>query len=257
MVPASGLWCGERGRMKFFRSSLLVLGQSAALGWFILHKIPFYAVLPLVPIGLLYCKAFPVFKKTFILNGIFTAIVAVMTAYVTAVGLFGGRGLFSLICLTIALGLLGVHTKDTELERVLSWWLAVFLIVFTVMTLAMFSGIERTSSLPSMGNWRDILIFYGLALLEPLCLGKDYLCAPLALGIVLIPFSVLAYYTLGGGAFLMAQYPYLSVWRGVSVSAFHHIEGAILCFYYGIGAFRTAYFFSRFKSKISMQKVVF
>ncbi len=244
--------------MKLFRSSLLLFGEVAAFGWFIIQDLSFFCVLPLIPLGLLHCKFYhEIIKGRFALNAIFTAFSVILTSYVTAVGLFEGRGLFSLVCLSISAGLLGLQVPAGELERVSGWWLTGFLLVFAAMTVATVPGAQIERPLPAVGNWSDILIFYLLVFIEPMCLGKNYRCAPLALGILLVPFSLFAYFALGDGAFALAEYPYLSVWSGVSVSAFHHIEGIILCFYYGIGGLRAAHFFGHYKKRIAMQKVIF
>ncbi|MBQ7936496.1 MAG: hypothetical protein IJ333_09185 [Clostridia bacterium] len=244
--------------MKLFRSSLLMLAESAAFGWFILRDISFLAVLPLIPLGLLFCRLNHRFAtgKVFWLNGICMAFSVVVTAFVAAEGLFEGKGLLTLLALTLAIGFIGLQIHTYELERISGWWMTAFLIVFIGMLLATLPGIRWRQQLPPMGDWKDILIFYLLAFSEPFSLGKDYRCAPLALGGLLVPFGIAAYLALGNGAFAMAEYPYLSVWSGVSISAFHHIEGIILSLYYGMGALRAAHFFGHFKDKISLQKVI-
>ena len=115
------------------------------------------------------------------------------------------------------------------------------------MIIATLPGIRWADKMPSCGSWRDILFFYLLAFAEPFSLGREYRASPIILGVLLIPFGLAAYLALGDGAFEIAQFPYLSVWSGVAVSAFHHLEGIILCFYYGTAAFRMAHFFAKIK----------
>lgn len=145
-----------------------------------------------------------------------------------------------MIALLLVVGLLGMNVPKREWIRVSSWWIAAFLVVFIGMLIATSFGVRPESEMPPFGEWWEILIFYLLAFGEPLGMGREYAGAPLALGILLIPFGAAAYYALGGGAFRLAQFPYLSVWSGVSLLSIHHIEGIILGFFYGVVAFRTA-----------------
>lgn len=236
--------------MKLFRSALLIMGETAAFGWFILRDISFMAVLPLIPLGVLFYylnRLDPQRLKW--LNGFCAIISGIIVAVTVSVGVFDGHGLLTLLCLLPAVALLAVCAPKKELERISGWWMSAFLIVFVAMLIATLPGIRWQGTMPDFGGWTDILIFYLLALLEPLSLGKEYRSAPLALGILLIPFGLAAFLALGQGAFEMAEYPYLSVWAGVAVSAFHHTEGIILCFYYGVGALRLAHFFVEFGKK--------
>ncbi|MBR6794234.1 MAG: hypothetical protein IKM48_07785 [Clostridia bacterium] len=235
--------------MKLFRSVLLLLGETAAFGWFILRDISFMAILPLIPLGLLFyyfhrCTAVPW------LNGLTALLSAVAVAFTVSAGVFDGSGFFALALLLFAVSLMAVNVPKEELQRISGWWLAAFLAVFAAMLIATAFGLHRSNDLPTVGKWYDILAFYLLAFLEPLGMGKEYRAAPLALGIVLIPFASAAYLALGSGAFESAEYPYLSVWAGVSVSSFHHIEGIILCLYYGVGILRMAHFWQK-KSEFS------
>ncbi len=227
--------------MKLFRSALLILGETAAFGWFILRDISFMAILPLIPLGVVFYR-FHRSSRMGWLDGLTAVISAVIVTYTVSVGVFDGRGFLALLLLLGAVSLLALKVPKEELQRISGWWLAAFLAVFIAMLIATLPGVRLQSELPSVGGWADILIFYLLAIAEPLSLGKDYRAAPLALGILLIPFGLAAYLALGQGAFAMAEYPYLSVWAGVDVSAFHHIEGIILCLYYGVGALRLSHF---------------
>ncbi|MBQ7090615.1 MAG: hypothetical protein IJN82_05805 [Clostridia bacterium] len=234
--------------MRFYCKIRLVLGGTAAFGWFALHDIPYTAVLFLIPLGLAYYyftrnRNFnPVW-----LNGLSAAVTAVISAYVVAVGLFEGKGTFSLVCLLFAVGIGTIGISKTELSRISGWWVLAFVSVYLVMFIATIPGIEFDASLPPRSNWKNFLIFYVLAFIEPLGMGREYRGAPIVLGLLLIPFGFAAYFALGEGAFALAQYPYLSVWSGVAVSAFHHLEGIILCLYFGAAAFRIAHFFADFK----------
>jgi hypothetical protein len=231
--------------MKLFRSSLLLMGQTAALGWFILQDISFLAVLPLIPLGVVFyfLNRFSSIKW---LNGIFALVSSVMVAFAVSVGVFDGDGFLTLLCLLIAVSLMAVTVPKKELTRISGWWLTAFLLIFVAMLIATLPGLRWHPQLPPVGNWGDILVFYLLSFGESFSLGKEYRGAPFALSLLLLPFSVAAYYALGSGAFGMAEYPYLSVWAGVSISAFDHIEGIILCLYYGVGVVRAAHFFTEF-----------
>lgn len=231
--------------MKLFRSSLLLMGQTAALGWFILRDISFLAVLPLIPLGAVFCFLNRVSSVRW-LNGVFAIISSVIVAYVVSVGVFEGNGFLTLLCLLIAVSLMAVTVPKRELSRVSGWWLTAFLLIFIAMLIATLPGLRWQAQLPTAGNWSDILVFYLLSFGESFSLGKEYRGAPFALSLLLLPFSVAAYYALGSGAFGMAEYPYLSVWAGVAISAFDHIEGIILCLYYGVCVVRAAHFFAEF-----------
>ncbi len=243
--------------MKLFRSSLLLLGETAALGWFLLRDIPAVALLPLIPLGLLYCRfSINIGSKILCLNGISTLFGLIVTSMVASEGLFDGKGLLTLLLLSVTVGLMGLHVRPYELERISGWWMTLFLGVFILMFFATISGIRYSSFDVNFGDWKDVFVFYLLVILEPFGMGKDYRAAPLALGIVLIPFGVASYFALGKGAFAMAEFPYLSALSGVSLSAFHHIEGFVLCLFYGAGVLRVAYFFCRFKKRFVIQKAV-
>ncbi len=229
--------------MKLFRSTLLLLGETAALGWFILHNLSFVALLPLIPLALLFYRFHKVpMEKVKWLNGVCALISVAITAFIVSVGIFDGRGFIALCFLIIAASFMAIGVPGQELDRISGWWLAGFAVVFTIMFVATLPGVRWRSELPEIGPWQDILVFYLLAFLEPLSMGREYRAAPMALGILLLPFALAAYLALGNGAFSLAEYPYLSVWAGVAISAFHHIEGIILCFYCGVGALRAAYF---------------
>ncbi len=227
--------------MKLFRSALLILGETAALGWFILRDISFMAVLPLIPLGVLFYTLHRLNPVRW-LDGLTALLSGVTVAYTVSVGVFDGNGFVTLLLLLAAVSLMAFKVPKEELHRISGWWMAAFLAVFIAMLIATLPGVRLQNGLPAIGNWVDILIFYLLAFAEPLSLGKAYRAAPLALGMLLIPFALAAYLALGNGAFSMAEYPYLSVWAGVAVSSFHHIEGIILCLYYGTGALRLAHF---------------
>ena len=227
--------------MKLFRSALLLLGETAALGWFILRDLSFLSVMPIIPLGVVFyfLHRFSAIKW---LNGMLSIIAASLAAFILSVGVFDGNGFFTLLCLIPAVALLALNVPKAELERISGWWLFAFLLAFIVMLVATLPGVRWTVEMPPIGKWSDLLIFYLLVFLEPLGMGKDYRAAPLALGILLLPFGLAAYLALGAGAFTWAEYPYLSVWAGVAVSAFHHTEGIILCLYYGVGTLRLAHF---------------
>lgn len=230
--------------MKLFRSALLLLGETAAFGWFILHDISFMAILPLIPLGVLF---YSIHRWSVIpwLDGLTSALSSLVVAFTVCVGVFDGSGFVMLLLLLITISLMAVNTPKEELQRISGWWLTAFLGVFAAMLFATVLGLQPSFELPAVGKWYDILIFYILTFLEPLGMGKEYRAAPLVLGIILIPFAMAACLALGNGAFAVAEYPYLSVWAGVSISAFHHVEGIILCLYYGVGVLRMAHFWSK------------
>lgn len=227
--------------MKLFRSAMLFLGETAAFGWFLLRGISPLAVLPLIPLGVAFYALHPG-RTIRWLNGVTAVLSALLVAYVVSVGVFDGKGFFTLLLLLPATALIGIGAPKREIERVSGWWMAAFLMAFIVMLVATLPGIHLPDQVPTWGGTGDILIFYLLAFAEPLSLGKSYRAGPLALGMLLLPFGMLSYLALGSGAFSMAEFPYLSVWAGVSVSAFHHVEGIILCLYYGAGALRLSHF---------------
>ena len=230
--------------MNWKNSPMLIAGETAAFGWFILRGLSFISLLPLIPMGYLYYRCMKERKGGFlVLNG-WTFIASLLfCSSILSHGLFQGEGRLLLIALLIAAGLFGMNVPKREWMRVSSWWTAAFLVVFIGMLIATAFGVRPESEIPPFGEWWEILIFYLLAFGEPFSRGREYAAAPLALGILLIPFGVVSYYALGGGAFRMAQFPYLSVWSGVSLLAIHHIEGIILGFFYGMVAFRTVDFF--------------
>ncbi len=232
--------------MKLFRRSLLIMGSLCAFGWFIIRDICFLAVLPLIPLGIFfYYFGHTDFFKRVWLNGLMAFLCLLICAYVVSIGLFEGRGWLMLIFALLVVALLAVKLPGGEWARISGWWLTLFLLVFAVMFIATLPGIRIRDQLPSCGNWGNILVFYFLAFLEPLALGKEYRASPLALGILLVPFGLAAVWALGVGAFEQAQYAYLSVWTGVSIFSLHHLEGILLCLYYGAGALRVAYFISK------------
>ena len=244
--------------MKLFRSALLILSETAAFGWFIFRDISFMAILPLIPLGVVFYTLHRLSPIRW-LDGITAVLSALTVAYTVSLGVFDGNGFFTLLLLLAAVSLAALKVSKEELQRISGWWLAVFLAVFIVMLIATLPGVRLQKELPAIGSWLDIFIFYLLAFAEPLSMGKDYRAAPLALGILLIPFGLAAYLALGNGAFTLAEYPYLSVWAGVAVSAFHHIEGIILCLYYGAGALRLAHFWcntGKFRTCNAMKFIV-
>ncbi len=235
--------------MKLFRSVLPVMGETAAIGWFILRDISFILLLPLIPAGLLF---YFLHKGEMIrwLNALCAAAAAVITAMTVSAGVFDGRGMVMLLLLLILTGMMAVGLPEDELDRVAGWWMIGFIAIFAVVLIATIPGVRLRSGLPEIGGWIDIAVFYLLVFLEPLSLGKNYRAAPLVLGILLIPFGVVSYLALGQAAFDMAEFPYLSVWAGVAFSSFHHTEAITLCFYYGVGALRTAYCFINYKNTV-------
>jgi len=234
--------------MKFYSKLRLVFGTTSAFGWFILNDIPYTAILMLIPFGVVYY--FFTRKKragVILLEGATVAITAGLASYAVAVGLFEGNGAFSLVFLLLAVGVVAVGVPKTEMSRISGWWVVGFIVVFVLMFAATIPGMRLCASFPVIENWSDVVIFYLLAFIEPFGMGREYRGSPIVLGMLLIPFGIASFLALGEGAFSMAQYPYLSVWSGVDLSAFHHLEGIILCFYYGLAAFRVAYFFSEIK----------
>lgn len=226
--------------MNWKNSPMQILGETAAFGWFILRGLSYISLLPLIPIGYLYYRCMKGRKGNFlVLNGLTLMASLLFCSSILSNGLFQGGGRVLLIALILVVGLFGMKVPKREWMRVSGWWMAAFLIVFIGMLIATIFGVRPESEPPPLGEWWEILIFYFFAFSEPLGMGQEYAGAPLALGILLIPFGAAAYYTLGGGAFRLAQFPYLSVWSGVSLFSIHHIEGIILGLFYGVVAFRT------------------
>ncbi len=232
--------------MKLFRRSLLMMGSLCSFGWFIVRDICFLAVLPLVPLGIIYyyLGATDFFKRTWF-NGLMAFLCLLICSYTVSVGLFEGRGLLMLIFMILSVALLAVRLPCKEWARISGWWMTLFLLTFTVMFIATLPGIRMRGVFPGCGNWGDILIFYLLVFLEPLSMGREYRASPLALGILLVPFGLVSVMALGAGAFEQAEYAYLSVWTGVSIFSLHHLEGILLCLYYGAGTLRVAHFVSK------------
>lgn len=233
--------------MKLYCKLRLMLGCSAAFGWFVLRDISFHAVLPMVPLGLLYYVVAKNDRGLIWLNAAMAGITALMATTVVGEGVFDGDGYLSLFCLLAVVGVGSIGMSHVELSRISGWWIALFFAVYFLMFVATLPGIRFREELPFFTNWSDVLILYLLAFMEPLSLGRDYRGSPFLLGVLLLPFSVVSYLALGAGAFSFAEYPYLSVWSGVAVSAFHHLEGIILCMYFGVAALRVAYFFVEIK----------
>ncbi len=232
--------------MKLFRSSLLLMGALSAFSWFLLRNISFLALLPLIPLGIgVYFLNRSESNRFIWLNGIATIISAIMICAATAVGIFEGRGFIMLFFLMIACALPAIKIESSEWARIAGWWMSIFLIVFLFMMIASAFGVEKRSVWLECGSIRDILIFYALALGEPMAMGKKYRAAPLGLGILLIPFGFISYLALGRGAFCASEFPYLSVLSGVSLASFHHLEGILLCLLFGAGIFRVANFLIR------------
>ncbi|MBQ3084957.1 MAG: hypothetical protein IJC46_05870 [Clostridia bacterium] len=221
----------------------LMLGCSAAFGWFILRDISFHAVLPMIPLGLLYYVIARRFRGSFWLNAATAAGTALIATTAVGEGVFDGNGYLSLLCLLLAVGVGAIGMSKVELSRISGWWIAAFFASYCLMFIATFPGIRFRTELPLLAEWSDVLVLYLLAFIEPLSLGRDYRGSPFLLGVLLLPFSVVSFLALGDGAFELAEYPYLSVWSGVAVSAFHHLEGIILCLYFGVAALRVAFFF--------------
>lgn len=232
--------------MKLFRRSLLMMGSLCALGWFILRDICFLALLPLIPLGIaFYHFGHTDYFKRLWFNGVMAFACLLICTYTVSVGLFEGRGWLMLIFALLAVAFTAARMPCKEWARISGWWMTLFLVVFAVMFIATLPGVRGRGGLPSCGNWGDILVFYLLAFAEPLALGREYRASPLALGILLVPFGLASVLALGIGAFERAEYAYLSVWTGVSIFSLHHLEGILLCLYYGAGTLRVAYFVSK------------
>lgn len=232
--------------MKLFRRSLLIMGNLCAFGWFVLRDICWLAILPLIPLGIAfyYFGHTDALKKIWF-NGGMALVCLLICTYTVSVGLFEGKGWLMLIFALLAVVLLAVRVPCKEWARISGWWMILFLLVFFVMFVATLPGMRWRRELPSCGEWWEILIFYLLAFLEPLALGKKYRASPLALGILLVPFGLASVLAMGVGAFEQAEYAYLSVWTGVSIFSLHHLEGILLCLYYGAGTLRIAHFISK------------
>lgn len=229
--------------MKLFRSSLLLMGVLSAFGWFLLQNISFLALFPLIPLGIGFYFLNRINSERLLwFNGVATLISLVMICMVVSVGVFEGDGFIMLFFLMIACALPAVKLKSFEWARIAGWWMSIFLIAFLFMVIACAFGAEKRSVWLECGSARDILIFYILALGEPLTMGKKYRAAPLGLGILLIPFGILTYLALGKGAFCSSEFPYLSALSGVSLTSFHHLEGILLCLLFGAGIFRVVNF---------------
>lgn len=234
--------------MKFKNNALLLMGETAAFGWFILRGISFVAILPLPFLGWLYYKGMKRLSVAPIaLNGITLLFSLFIGSELLSQGLFQGEGKAALLLLIPAVGLLAEGICKKELLRLSRWWAIAFAAVFLLMMLGGLPEIRLQRSLPPIGHWWEILLFYLLAFLEPFSLGRSYDSAPISLSLFLIPFGIVAWLTLGTGAFSAAEYPYLSVWSGVAFLSVRHIEGIILGFFYGAIALRCAEFFVNFR----------
>ena len=232
--------------MKLLRNASVLLAETSAFGWFMLNRISFISVLPLIPLGVLY-RYFPLSWNR--LNGPMSLISSVIISFTVSVGIFNGKGFWAVLFMLIAISLLAIGVSKQELRRISIIWTILFLFIFVSMSIASLSVMRFRLSYPSAGVIWKIAIFYILAFLEPISLGKEYKNAPLFLSVLLTVFGMIAFYALGEGAFRLSEYPYLSVWSGVAFSAFHHTEGIILCLLYGIGIFRVAFFFAEIGKK--------
>lgn len=228
--------------MKLYRKSLLLLGSLSAFGWFILRDISFCAALFLIPMGVLFYFLHRLENgRLWWLNGITASACILIASSVVSVGLFEGLGFGMALFLIMTVALSASFLRKNEWARISGWWMCAFMIVFVLMFIATLSGFRFALDYDKEINFRDVLIFYLLAFLEPLSMGREYRASPLSLGIVLAPFGIAAYFSLGAEAFYQAEFAYLSVWSGVSLSAFHHLEGFILSLYFGAVIFRSAY----------------
>ena len=231
--------------MNWKNSPLLIMSETAALGWFILRGISFVALIPLIPLGFIYYRGIRGQKRSsFFLNGLTLIAATVVCCMVLSHGMFQGKGFLLLIALLWAIGIFGMNVPEHELARVAGWWNKAFLILFLFMLIATLFGARSVNRVLLLGEWWELLVFYLLAFLEPFSMGNEYAAAPMSLAFLLLPFGAAAYFALGEGAFAMAQFPYLSVWSGVSIFSIHHIEGILLGFYYGLTAFRCVKFCS-------------
>ena len=192
--------------MKLFRSSLLLMGGLSAFSWFLLRNISFLALLPLIPLGIAaYLLNRFEGKRLIWFNGLSAAITSVMICLVVSKGLFDGDGFFMLFFLMIACSVLSIKITPSEWARIAGWWMTALLAVFLFMTIATAFSIERRTISLDCGSTADIIIFYILALGEPIFMGKKYRAAPLGLGILLIPFGIFSYFALGLGAFCSCE----------------------------------------------------
>ena len=234
--------------MKFKNEALLLMGETAAFGWFILRGLSFILVLPLLLFGWLFYRLMQKARgENLFCNGLTALAAALIGSILLSVGLFQGNGFFSLFFLLIAIGLFSYGIEQEQLLRISRWWSVLLAVVFLLMLLGGMMEIRWQEDFLPIGEWWEIAVFYLLAFLEPLSLGKRYARAPLMLSFFLLPFGIVAWLSLGGGAFLMAEFPYLSVWSGVSFFSIRHIEGIILGFYYGAVSLRIAEFLVKFK----------
>lgn len=241
--------------MKFRNNALLLMGECAAFGWFILRGISFVALLPLPLLGWLFYKLMQNGKPLpLFFNGLTLLAAALIGCRILSLGLFEGKGFAALLFLIPAVGLMAKGIPSAELTRISRWWAIAFAAAFLLMLLGSLPGLRLQQRLPSMGELWEILIFYLLAFLEPLSLGRGYSAAPMLLAVFLLPFGVAAWLALGFGAFAAAEYPYLSVWSGVSFLSIRHLEGIILGFYYGAVALRSAEFFVNFRERCCIEE---
>lgn len=243
--------------MKLLHKSIVLVSEVSAVGWFMLRNISPLYLLPVIPIGVLFAWLYPARNPIRIwLNGICAMVMGVVACSVVGEGVFDGKGKLALFFLMTAVALFALSIPKHELSRVAGWWVGVFLLIFCAMLIATVPGIRLENRIIQSGKWSDILILYLLIFLDPLSLGKEFRTGPIFFTALLFPFGVASHLAMGSGAFELAQYPYLSVWAGVAISAFHHTEGIILCLFYGLAIFRMAYFFIEFRKKHCNKKTI-
>ena len=235
--------------MSLFRSVRALPGTLTAFGWFLLTDIPFWCVIPLFPLGLLIRKAKILYAEKTWIDGAFALFSVLFSCYALSLGAFEGHGVWCLLFLALSVAFFFCRVPAKELNRVAGWWSFVFILIFAALLVATAVGVRSFSFQSVSCNWIHVVVFYFFAVLDPMSAGPEFLEAPLLLSLMLIPFGAVSFFALGGRAFSMLEFPYLSVWAGVSIYSFRHFEGIILCFFYGLSIFRMQIFLKNIAKK--------
>ncbi len=240
--------------MKYQKWGRWILAETAAMGWFLLRRIPFTGIFLLIPFGLLFYFLPLPRRGVCWLSAGFGILAALISARVTALGFSDSGGWISLFFLMLGAAVFAPLIAEGEWLRIAHWWGVAFIAFFSMLLLGALPGLKQINTIPEVQSGWDLLIFLLLALGEPFSAGKDAKPAPLILCLMLVPFSLISYSVLGERGFQLLEYPYLSVWSGATVISFYHLEGIILSLYFGLAILKLAYAAGQIRKELAIKK---